>query len=61
MSVFPTLSVCVCVCALDIGNDGLEVCFKILEAYTVLCASQPAQFMQVWVWVLVKMTWDGSG
>eukprot|EP00731_Ephydatia_muelleri_P016714 Em0009g1138a len=39
---------------MDIGNDGLEVCFKILEAYTVLCASQPAQFMQHCSEVVVK-------
>lgn len=39
---------------MDIGNDGLEVCFKILEAYTVLCASQPSLFMQHCSEVVIK-------
>lgn len=31
----------------DIGSDNLEMCFKIMDAYVVLCASDPEQFTQV--------------
>lgn len=31
----------------DIDSDSLEMCFKIMDAYIVLCASNPEQFTQV--------------
>lgn len=31
---------------MDIGSDSLEMCFKIMDAYVVLCTSDPTQFVQ---------------
>ena len=41
----------------DIGSDNLEMCFKIMDAYIVLCASNPEQFTQV-IWTMAPLRFD---
>lgn len=40
----------------DIGSDNLETCFDIMDAYIVLCSSDPDQFIKVCRTAIV-VTW----